>query len=302
MRLAVLALLVGALSPAWAFAQVQHIATPTTLRQVAAQVLAAGVEADVTCAPGDYPAFLRSGAAYVGFRAKTTFRCAEGTFTGGTIAGAENLTWIGGTFTGRVIVSGFRNVAFVDLEFPAGHGVMARSGTGLLVEGLTIQRSGAAINLIDVTDARITDNVVTDFSGNAGISAYGGGNVTITYNVVTGSRLAKKGVHPDGIQTADSMKGTVDISFNTVVLPGQGIFGGGTPDLFIAKQNYIQVDFPNALTFKSRQPAQVAGNTVRKWPSARTDVPRMINYGIREGLAAADGGINDVMGRAVTAK
>ena len=277
------------LLPSVAAGQVaQYNATPTTLRSVSNQVLRDGRPAEVTCQPGNYPSFLRSGAAYVGFKAPVIFRCSGATFPGTGIQGAQNLTLDGGTFTGRLVLSNFKDVTLRNLHFPQGTGVMGRNGVSLTVEGLSIERSGAAISLIDVSSVLIKNNKVTDFSGNAGISAYGGGDIKIIGNTVTGSRGVEKGVHPDGIQTANNQHGTVEISYNTVILPGQGIFAGGIPDLFIAKGNIIKVDFPNALAWNSRSPAQIGDNKISRLPSKLKHKPRMVNYGLRKGLAAAD--------------
>ena len=285
-------------APSVACAEVaRYTASPATFRSIAGQVLKAGAPAEITCTPGDYPMFLRSGAAFVGFKAPVVFKCHGATFPASSISEASNLIFDGGTFTGRLIVANFSNVTLRNLDFPQGAGVMGRKGSNFTVEGLSIDKSGAAIALLDVTNALVRKNKITDFSGNAGIAAYGGGDIRIIENIVTGERRVAEGVHPDGIQTANDQTGTVEISYNTVILPGQGIFAGGVPDLFIAKGNVVQVDFPNALTWKSRRPAQIGGNTISKLPSPLSHKPRMINYGLREGLAATeDLGGNKVSG------
>lgn len=280
--------------------------TPSTLRSSQARLMALpeGARAIVTCEPGDYPAWLRGGAGAAGFKAQVTYRCAGSTFPGGTVAGARNLTWQGGTFTGRVIVASFENVTFQDMLFPKGSGVQARNGRGLVVRRLQIQSSGAAIALGNVTDALIADNVVLDFSGNAAIGAYGGGDITIRNNVVEGHREVAKGVHPDAIQTANAQTGTVTVTGNWVRWKGQGIFLGGTPDRVVITDNDVMVDAPNGIAWKSREPATVCRNVLRKLPNAdKAASPRMINYGERAGQARAAGGCaNEVLGRTVRAK
>lgn len=287
---------------------VQYTATPKTFRAVSEKARAAGVPAEITCEPGlIYPQFVRSNVGaqtFAKFLAPVTFKCAGATFQGEqSVSGAENITVEGGVFLGRLIFANFKTVTVRGATFPQGFGVMGRNGVGLVVDDTLIVSSAAAISLIDVTQAWVRRNTVSDFSGNAGISAYGGGDVSITDNVLTGSRRVAEGVHPDGIQTANKQTGTVEISRNTVILPGQGIFCGGVPDFFVAEDNIIQVDFPNALTWKSRNPAKIGGNIVRKLPSALPHTPRIFNYGTREGLAAAvDLGGNVVLGKATVAK
>jgi hypothetical protein len=287
------------LLPCLAQAQTVYTVTPSTIREVEKVVAAKGDPAVITCQPGAYGAFLRYGR----FKAPTVLKCAGASFPAASLSYPTNLTLEGGTFTGRLAVADFKNVALRGLNFPDGHGVLARRGTDLTVEGLTIYRSGAAITVSQATRVLIQNNQIHDFVGNAAISAYYGGDVRIIGNTVTNWREAAEGVHPDLIQTAYGMSGTVEISYNTVIGNAQGIFSGGTAERFIARGNYIEVDFPNALTWKSVEPAIVEGNIIRKRASPRTHTPRMFNFGVREGRAvAAPGGLNDVLGSQVEAR
>lgn len=278
----------------------ERTATPVTLREVCDEILAAGQPATVRCEPGDYPVFLRSGK--VGFLAPVTFIYDGCISTGGTIAGAKNLTIQGGTWSSRVVASGFENVSLLNMRFPAGSGVQARSGKRLLVDGLYSVSSGAAVALDKVTDAVIRKCLIFDFSGNAAIGAYGGGDIRILDNVITGWRKVAKGVHPDAIQTANAQTGVVEVRGNTIIWAGQGIFLGGVPDRVVVRDNFIQVDAKNALTWKSREPSIIENNVLRKLHTGNPSTPQIVNYGLRQGLApATPGGANRVLDETVMA-
>jgi hypothetical protein len=279
--------------------------TPTTLRTVEAQVMAAGLPATLTCEPGVYPLFFR----YAKFTAAVVANCAGATFPGASLPGPTNFTLDGGTFTGRLIVANCTNVTVRHADFPPGAaGIMGRNCDLLKVELNTITGSPAPLAFIDTTNLSVLYNTITDYSGNAGIAAYGGGDILIKGNLVAGTRHAPDGVHPDGIQTADTatgrQHGTVEISSNVVRYVGQGIFGGGTPDAFKAYNNYVMVDYPNALTWKAKVSAEIGNNTLIKLPSALTYTPKFVNYGLLQGVgvAATDGGGNTVNGKPVVAR
>jgi hypothetical protein len=296
------ALVALALAPAigWA-APATFTAEPATLRAVESQVIASGQPATITCTPGVYPAFFRSAK----FPAPVTAQCAGATFPGATLSGASNFTLDGGTFSGRLVVANCSNVAFRHLIFPAGStGLMGRNCKGFTAEQLTVIGSSAPLAFIDVSDLRVLYNTITDYSGNAGIAAYSGCDILIRGNLVAGSRRPPAGVHPDGIQTADfagspPQCGTVEISYNVVRYVGQGIFGGGTPDVFKAFGNYVMVDYPNALTWKARVRAEIGNNTLITLPTEGAHQPKFVNYGLRQtvGVAAIDAGGNTVDGQ-----
>lgn len=299
--------LLALMLPLAAHAQVaQYTATPESFRSVVAHALKAGAPAQITCAPGQYPNFLRSGAAYAGFKETLVLKCAGAVFPGASVSDITRVTLDGGTFTGRLILANCGDVAVLNATFPPGSvGAMARSCTNVLVQGNTVQASGAPLAFIHVKGLRVLDNTITDYSGNAGIAAYAGGDILIKGNLVAGSRSPPEGVHPDGIQTADydgaRQTGTVEISDNVVRYVGQGIFGGGTPDHFKAFRNYVMVDYPNGITWKARVSAEIGGNIIGKLRSPRTYQPRFVNFGLREGFApAVDRGGNSVNGAAVT--
>jgi hypothetical protein len=279
---------------------------PSTLREVEARVIAAGQPATITCAPGVYPAFFRSAK----FAAPVTAACDGATFPGARLAGATNFTLDGGTFSGRLVVSNCRDVAFRHLTFPPGStGLMGRNCKGFTAEQLTITGSAAPLAFINVSDLKVLHNTITDYSGNAGIAAYSGCDILIKGNRVTGSRPPPKGVHPDAIQTADfagapPQCGTVEISGNYVKYVGQGIFGGGTPDVFKAYDNYVMVDYPNALTWKAKVRAEIGNNTLITLPTKGGHKPKFVNYGLRQaiGVAATDKGGNTINGARVSVK
>lgn len=236
-----------------------------------------------------------------------TLKCAGATFPGASVNGAENITIEGATFTGRLIFSSCANIRATGLQFTAAGstGLMARTCKNVEADGNLITGSPAPLAFLDVVGLSVHDNVILDYSGNAGIAAYGGGDIAIVRNTVTGSRSPPDGVHPDGIQTANAQTGKVTINFNFVRYVGQGIFGGGTPDDFEAIGNQVVVDYPNGLTWKSRNPARIGYNALIKLPSSLTWTPRFVNYGVLQSVplaAAIDLGGNSVNGVPTAAK
>lgn len=301
------------LLPATALAQVaQYTADPTNFTSVSEAARKAGVAAEITCAPGTYPAFVRGNVnttnyAFAKFLAPVTFKCAGATFPGAAVNGAENITVEGANFTGRLVFANCANVRASRLTFTAAGstGVMARQCKNVEVSNNLITGSAAPLAFIDVTGLYVHDNVLLDYSGNAGIAAYGGGDIRIIRNTVTGSRPPPEGVHPDGIQTAKYQTGKVTISFNFVRYVGQGVFGGGEPDDFEAIGNQVVVNYPNALVWKSRNPARIGHNVLITLPSQLIWTPRFFNYGAGQTVPLAEGidlGGNSVNGLPVVTK
>lgn len=167
----------------------------------------------------------------------------------------------------QVLVTGSDDVWFDDastLSDGLATGFKIADSSNVRITNSRIDRAFQGINSGRVKNATYTGNDIVG-QNNDGIVIYANDGLLIADNTITAS-LRLNGRHPDGIQfiyrVAEDIRSTdVKVLGNVIVLPAQGIFGGGV-DRGEIRGNHVKVDHSNGIYFMAISDLKVLDNIV----------------------------------------